>query len=391
MRADILVTPAVNVTFTGAGTNYLIQTPTGVLYCVFVDQNADVAYKKSSDGGLSWSIPIIVFAGTVTQLSVWYDRWSNISAGLIHCAYVDSTLDDVFYRTINTESSDALSTETTIFLGASTALGCALSICRSRGGNVYCYAMIDAGAEGGFFRLPNANVPNGAWDAARTNPETLASGDMIILQPGWAADNQDMMAFYWDASANEVSRYVYDDSANSWAETSIATSMTEAASTGSFPHFAAAVDITNSQSLLVAWNAVDTVGADLRCWNVTESAINTAGNVALNSIDDQGLCAIGIATDTGHWHAFYAGASDGSETFTTAVNVYTTVSTDSGTTWGPETLVTTVARDTAWLVTAPRFTGTSKVAFHSNTVSVDELLINVKVPQRRAIHQMFGG
>jgi hypothetical protein len=391
MRADILATPAINVTYTGAGTNYLIQTPTGVLYCVFVDQNSDVAYKKSSDGGFSWTAPTIVYTGTVTQLSVWYDRWSNISAGLIHCAYVDSGVDDVLYRTINTESSDALSTETTIFLGASTALGCALSICRSRGGNVYCYAMIDAGAEGGFFRLPNANVPNGAWDAARTNPEALASGDMIILQPGWAADNQDMLAFYWDASANEVSRYVYDDSANSWAETSISASMVEVASTGSFPHFAAAVDIANSQSLLVAWNAVDTLNADLRCWQVTESAISAPDTIVADSTDDQGLCAIGVNTGTNHWHVFYAGKTDGSETFTTAVNIYTKVSTDGGSSWGPETLVTTVARDTAWLVTVPRFTGTSVVAFHSNTVSVDELLVNVKVPQRRAMHQMYGG
>jgi hypothetical protein len=380
-RADVTFAQTAGVLqFNGAGTDYLIQTPTGVLYFVYVDTGSDVAFKKSTDGGLSWSAPTIVFAGTVTNLSVWYDRWSDIAAGLIHCAYTESAADDTLYRTINTESSDALSTQTTIFAGASTAAGGHLSITRAKGGNVYCKTVIDAGAEGGFYRLPNANVPSGAWDAARTVDETIANGDMMILLPDLtAADTQDIIGIFWDASANEISRKLYDDSGNSWSETSISTGMTEQAAATAFPHFDAAVDLTNDRIILVAWSAIDTANADLRCWIITNSSITEVTEVVLNSTDDQGLASVSIDAVTGDWTVFYAGASDGSETFLTSVNIYCKGSRDDGTTWGPETKVTTMAADITYLVSCPwMYVGGENppVGYHTD-IALDGLIINV--------------
>jgi len=316
----------------------------------------DVMFVKSTNGGLSWSNPTTIFAGTATHLAVWYDRWSNIAAGLIHCAYTESVTDDTLYRTINTESADALSTQTSIFAGASTAANGHLSITRARGGNVLCKTCIDAGAEGGFFRLPNANVPNGAWDAARTIDETLASGDQMILVPGFAADNQDIMAIFLDTSASEISRKIYDDSLNSWAEASIATSFTVLASSSGFQNFSAAVDLTNSRIIVIGWNATNALNADLLCWTVTESAITAKTDVVTNSTNNQGLCAIGLNTTTGYWYAFYGGKTSGAETWSTAVNIYYKVSTDTGTTWGSETQLTETARGTlSGLFGCPRF------------------------------------
>src|SRR3990170_7012953 len=229
--------------------------------------------------------------------------------------------------------SEIDSASANIFAGLSTLAGGQLTIARARGGNVYCRTCIDAGSEGGFFRLVNANVPNGAWDAARTINEALATQDQMILLPGWAADNQDIMAFFWDASAEEISRQLYDDSANSWSETSIATTMVDLVATTAFPNFAAAVDISNSRNLLVAWSAVDLLNADLRCWHITESAITEVTNVVLNRTDDQGLCGICIDLQTGYWIVVYGGSSGGGETFQTAINLYYKVSKDSGTTW----------------------------------------------------------
>lgn len=351
---------ASDANFSGAGVRYLVQTPAGVLYSVFVDNAIDVVFSKSTDGGLSWSNTTVVFAGTTTALSVWYDRWSNISAGLIHCAYTESANDDTLYRTIDTESSDALSTQTTIFAGTSTLAGGHLSITRAVGGNVYCKTVIDAGSEGGFFRLPNANVPNGAWDAARTVDEVIATSDQMILLPDYdAADTQDIMAIFWDGSAEEISRKLYDDSANSWSETSIATSMTDLTAATAFPNFAVAMDITNTRHVLVAWSNTDTLNADLRCWTVDASTITEVTNVVQNSTDDQGLCCIGIDTGTGYWYVGYAGKSDGSETWNTSMNLYYKISLDSGTTWVAETKMSRYTLGTAvrQLVTIPRFTG----------------------------------
>lgn len=356
-RADVPIHTTTAGNYNGGGVQYIVQTTTGDLYVIFIDSGSDVVYRKSIDGGLTWQPDVNIYTGTTTGLSVWYDRWSNISAGLIHLAYMESATDDVFYRTINTESSDALSTQTTIIALTSTAYPSIISICRARGGNVYCGVYIDVGAEGGFYRLPNANVPNGAWDAARATigeGDTTAPGDHWVLMPGWAADNQDMMAFYWDESASEISRKLYDDSANSWAETSIAASMTILTPGSGFAQLAGAVDISNSRNLLVAWSAADTLNADLRCWHITESAITEVTNVVQNSTDDQGFCAISIDTIRGGWCVFYGGASAGGETFNTAMNVYAKCSMDSGSTWGPETKLTESAMSVWQLSAIPR-------------------------------------
>lgn len=388
-RADVIVAQTAGlIQFNGGGTLYLVQTPTGVLYLVYMDTWSDVAFRKSSDGGLTWSAPVIIFAGTATAVSVWYDRWSNISAGLIHVAYTESATDDTLYRTINTESSDALSTQTTIFAGTSTATGGHLSITRAVGGNVYCKTVIDAGAEGGFYSLPNANVPNGAWDAARTVDETIATTDQMILLPDYdAADTQDIMAIFWDGSANEISRKLYDYSGNSWSETSIAASMTDTVATSSFPHFAVAMDIANTRHVLVAWSAVDTLNADLRCWTVDASSITEVTNVVLNSTDDQGLCGVSIDTLTGAWCVVYGGKSDGSETFPTAINLYMKCSMDSGSTWGPETKLTTVSGNIPWLCTIPRILSPVAIpapVVYLDDMALDELVVNVSTLQPRA-------
>lgn len=381
----------------GAGTIYPVQTPSGALYMFFIEGNSqDVQYRKSVDGGRTWGAFVTVSTAANVALAVWYDRWSGINAGLIHLAYTDSTVDDTFYRTVDTESSDTLSTETVIFAGVSTANGGHLSITRARGGNVYCKTVIDAGAEGGFFRLPNANVPNGAWDAAKTADEAIQTQDQMILLPGFAADNQDIMAFFWDSSVNEVSRKLYDDSADTWVEDAMTGTMTDTAATGSFPHWAAAVDLTNSQNILIAWSAVDSANADLRCWKVTESAITEVTNVVLNSVDDQGLAALAIDTNRNIWYAFYCGKSDGSETWSSAVKVYYKYSSDAGATWSAEiTMVDQADARIGPFNATPRFTRNFLLTCNitTNAASVQQHSVVVHGPPaapRGALFQIGG-
>lgn len=341
--------------YLGGGIYYPVQSNSGAWYVFFVDAFSDLVYMKSTDKGTTWAVPVTVFTGTVTQVAVWFDRWSNISAGLIHLAYTETGGSDILYRSLDTENSDTLGTQTTIFAGAS-AVGSngALSITRARGGNLYCGGMIDAGAEGVFARSTDVGAN---WSARTDTLNEAAADDQFILLPGWAADNQDIMAYFWDASADEISRKLYDDSGDSWAEDSIATSMTDIARSVTGPHFAAAVDITNSRNLLAAWSAVDAANADLRCWTVTESAITEKTNVVLNSTDDQGLCGIGIDTDTQYWYVIYAGISTGGQTWSSSLHLYYKVSTDAGTTWGSETQFSQMLTGRVSLAMIPRFTG----------------------------------
>lgn len=377
-RADITVGQGGNQ-YTGGGTCYLVQTLAGVLYAIYADTGSDVSYRKSTDGGLTWSTQTVISGAiTATAVAVWYDRWSDYAAGLIHVAFQDSAADDTFYRTIDTENSDTLSNAvTTIMTGSSTAAGGHLSIVRAKGGNVYCKTVIDAGAEGGFYRLPSANVPNGAWDAARTVDEAIATTDQMILLPDLdAADTNDIMAIFWDASADEISRKLYDDSANSWSESSIATSMVDQTAASNFPHFAAAMDIANTRAVLVAWSAIDTLNADLRCWTVDSGSISEVTNVVQNSTDDQGLAGISIDPATGEWTVVYGGKSDGSETFSSAIKIYCKGSRDSGSTWGPETALTSAAGSIKSIFCQPRRYGPLAVYYYRD-LTFDEMTVNV--------------
>jgi hypothetical protein len=320
-------------------------------------------------------------------LSIWYDRWSGLSTDYIHVAYVDSGADDVLYRRIDAGSSDTLLAQGTVIALASTAApGPALSITRARGGNLGVAYNIDAAAEQGFALSTTAGS---TWGTVASPME--ASTDQIALLPGWGADNQDMIGIFWDASANEISRKVFDNSATSWAETNIATAMLDTVASSSFPHFACAVDLAGSCNVMTAWSVVDTFGADLRFWKVTEGTIEEKTYVVLNSTDDQGLAEISIDNSTNGYTVFYCGASDGSETWGTAVKIYGKTSSDGGVTWGPETLYSGgSASKTLWLSSVQRiYSYPTPLAYYVDSAAGnDRIMVSIEATDPKSSYQL---
>lgn len=354
-RGDILITTNVSANLrAGTQSAHLVKVGS-TIYAFYIESGAvDLYFVKSTDGGITWSNPTSIKAATVAQVSVWFDQWTPGDTGTkIHLAYAETDADDVFYRSLDT-NGDSLGTETTIFAGASglsnNASTC-LAITKARGGNLLCMGDIDGGTETFFAR----SVDVGANWTSRSN--SAEGGDYFLLAPGFAADNQDIMCIFWDASAGEVSRKNYDDSADSWAETSISINMQRIASTTCAPQFALTVDATNSRLVVIGWNNRDAVNADLKVWWVTDSSITAKTDVVTDSVDDQQLCAVALATDTRTLFAFYGGKSDGSETAGTSINIYYKTSDDLGVTWGLETVLTLSARNFDMLYTFLTFTG----------------------------------
>lgn len=311
-----------------------VQTASGALYNFTIgpgnDGTASVRfyYHKSTDYGRTWSTVQVDSATTHTQMSVWYDRWSGISGDLIHMTFCDITSDDVFYRSLDT-STDTLGTERLVFNGA-TALstsGSTISITVARGGNIYVYYDIDGGAETGFYRSTDA----GATWASRSSPAEVTP-DQVILMPGYAADAQDIMAFFWDSSADEISRKVYDNSANSWSETSISTSMLDPAAYGSYmPPWTAITDLANNKNIVFSWNGFDLANADLKAWSVDETSITALTDVVTNVTDD---CYLASASIYGaKLVVYFAGYTDGTGVLGGRVPIMVSTSSDGGTTW----------------------------------------------------------
>jgi hypothetical protein len=360
--------------------SYLVKTPGAVIYAFFVSSIDNVMYwVKSSDGGFTWTDPVLVknIGASQSGWAVWYDKWTPGDTGTkIHIWTFDTTADDVIWKTLDT-ASDTLSAEVVVFAGASS--GASGSTCisgtKAIGGNLYVAFDIDGGTETGFYRSVDAGT---SW-AARTDMNE-ATSDYYYLAPGYAADTQDILCIFWDRSASEISRKIYDDSANTWAETSIAASMTALASSTAASNFSIAVDDANNKILLAAWSATDTANADLRFWAIDETTISEKTNVVLNSTDDQGMCAVALATDTTTIYVFYGGKSDGSETFPTAINFYYKTSTDGGTNWGSETRLSTITRSYDYLMTFPVFTGDFGASMESQLSTIDYIMYSALLP-----------
>jgi hypothetical protein len=343
-----------------------IWTADGICYQVFTDnQTAEVQWSKSTNGGITWTNPEAITASrSIGSVAVWFDKWTPGDTGtVIHIAYFEVAGNhDGYYRALDT-ATDTLGTEAVFFAGASllNSADTCLSITKTRAGRIVIGMDGDGGTETVFTK--SDDYPVTAFTAKTDFQE--GTSDYFILLPGNYADSNDVDCIYWDRSADEITLKTYDDSANNWtgvsAETSIAASMVDISSTTGGPQFSAAVRNSDGHAILLAWNAADTLNADLRCFDINGAAsITEKTNVVQNSTDDQGLCALAIDSANDDLYAFYAGKSDGSETFATALNVYYKVSTDDGGTWGSETLLSDHVRAVTQLGASKEFTGTGQ-------------------------------
>jgi hypothetical protein len=198
--------------------------------------------------------------------------------------------------------------------------------------------------------------------------------DQILLAPDYNADTQDVCMFFWDASANEISVKRYDNSANTWTETSISTGMVDVAAATSYPHFAFVPDIANSRNILIAWNSIDVAGQDLLCWQVTNTTITAMTDVVANATDDCHLAALSIDTDNGRLYAFWGGNPNGSETVFTSLHIYYKYSDDGGTTWSAAQRLTKNLQRLKSLWAAPR---AGNVPEHWHLAFINQTVANV--------------
>jgi hypothetical protein len=355
-RTEVIVGIVHNDSTRTGQSNYAYIDGDGVIYKIYGSLNdRDIFWVKSADNGISWTDPVIVFSGTFEAISTWHDTFTPGGTGnLFHIAWFDTTNDIVLYRALDT-STDSLGTQTTILDVTSTAAGAGqcISLTRSIGGNLYCLFDTDGGAETGFYRSEDV----GATWGARSNTGGAEAGDYFLLAPGFAADDEDIICIFWDRSADEISRKLYDNSGDAWDETSIVTTMTDIGHNIAAPQFAITVSDALNMVLLAAWTNRDTGNADLRFWTIDETTITEGTNIVLNSTDDQQCVTLALDTATGDIYAFYLGKSDGSETVGTALGAYYKVSTDDGTTWGAETAVGIAIKNYSYLMTCPQFTG----------------------------------
>ncbi|KKL58986.1 hypothetical protein LCGC14_2219850 [marine sediment metagenome] len=350
-------------------------------YIVFADSANDIRYRKTTDGGANWAASVLIDAGTVRGLDVWFDKWTPGDSGTkIHIWWLETLSDDVHYRSLDT-SGDTLGTDITVFDGttfSNTATRAQMTISGTKavGGNLYVQFWGASGAgERGFYR----SVDNGANWTSRTDG---ADGDLVdevlCLPDDDSADNQDIVVVYWDRSADEISLKKYDNSGNSWSETSISGSMADGSMT---LQMSAVVRHSDGHIIVAAWSAFDAATADLKVWDITLATPTiTAKTDVMTDVNECACVALFIDQNTDDLYVSYLGQDDGGQTFPTDVQAHYQKSSDGGGTWGGETTYQANAVDDERYISAGHSTpgsaaGRYEPVFFNDDLS--DLFVNV--------------
>jgi hypothetical protein len=299
-------------------------------YMVLINGDSDLDYVKTTDGGKTWGAAVDLFTGSVDEYDVWYDQWTPGDTGrLIHVWFVENGTDDVSYLTINT-TNGALSAVVDVFAGGSTAKGRGTFVtgCKTRSGSLLCGFNIDAFAETGLYR----STDNGVTWSARTQP-LEANLDQYMLFPANAADPADAWLLYDDDSATQLTVKTYDDSANSFSESSGITFDNNATNVTGPYGFSGAIRHQGGDLIFALFNAYDAAGEDFLCYQWDGTTL-TALTALTTDKDDMYFPSVFLNQDRpDDIYIGYIGKSDGLEALSTGAKAYYAKSTDRGKTW----------------------------------------------------------
>ena len=380
--ADVAVdTGSWSVSYRDTGRGGPVWTDADTGYIFFTNSSIDLKYRKTTDGGATWASAVdISGAITVTYLDIWFDKWTPGDGGtIIHIWWMDQTADDVHYRSLDT-SSDTLGTLRTVFDGASAAFADraqnSLSGVKAVGGNLYVQFWLDNIGERGFYR----STDSGANWTSRTDGADGDGGDEVICLPDDdAADNQDITMIYWDKSANEISIKKYDNSGNSWGETSVSGSMV---GDNNILQMSAVVRHSDGHIILAAWNAIDsgTLIDDLKVWDITLATPTITAKTDV--ITDTNDCiGVGLFIDQNNddLYCAYLGDEDGSEEYIATLTAFYKKSDDGAATWGSQTAYQEGAADDERYISAGHSTpgsaaGRFEPVFFND--DLDDLFVN---------------
>lgn len=334
--ADVLVESAAhNVVHVSATRIGPVYTDVDTGYLFFITSTGQVKYRKTVDGGASWSSSVrIDIAGFAWGIDVWFDKWTPGDAGtLVHVWWMGTGDDEINYRSLDT-AGDSLGTLRTVFVGttfsSSTNRGVrSISGTKAVGGNLYVQFWGDTD-EHAFYRSTDFGA---TWTARTDGADGDGADEVLCLPDDDSADNQDIGMIYWDRTADEITVKKYDNSANSWGETSISINMID---TEFSMQLSAVVRHSDGHIIVSAWSESNAPTADLRVFDIALSTptITALTDVITNS-DNCARVALFIDQNTDDLYVIYLGNEDGSESGASRTAFYK-VSTDGGATWSSQ-------------------------------------------------------
>ena len=362
--SDITIETSAHITLHyRANRGGIFWTSSLIGYVVYLRSGADanLVYRKTTDGGATWSASAkIVEAQDSTRV---YDCWADWqtpgdSGTKIHVVLLNYDEDDVVYYYLDTSTDTAGDRTVLIHYGNGTWSSNqtreyhSCSITKGRGGKLaIAYRVVNWADDGeleGFY-----TSADGVTWASKTIPFETAK-DYIQLYCGNEADTNDLWAAFWDKSADEISRKVYDDSENSWSEQSIASSMVDS---NTYLQMDGQARLSDGSVVFAAWDGYGySAPANLKVWIMgSDGAITTKTNV-LTNVQHYFNVSVFINQLNDDIYVAYIG---GTGILSEVAAVYKK-STDGGTTWGSETAMQADAEDDERWISAGCMKSTGK-------------------------------
>lgn len=337
---------------------------------VFEDPGDDLATTRTTDKGSTWSETTQHIAD-VNQVAVWYDKETPGDTGtLVHMAWLDSTAQTLFYQTIDV-ADGSLGTRRTVQASLTVDILPELSrlaITKAVNGNL----MIAFSTQTEIESLRSTD--SGANWTDRADPyETAIEEDYLLLFPA-NVDAGDVAGIFWDRSANEISIKMYDDSANTWTETSIATSMTDDTlhinMDGSVRH-------SDNHILFAAHSNDNSTTDDLLTWDLTVDSIASPTVTAKTNIftNQNAAAQVSVFINQQNDDVYVAYLKGG--TWQETVDVVYHLSTDDMANWAAESAYSQAAADDLRRVQAGRTVGDAGGRYQPVWFDDDDLILYV--------------
>ena len=308
---------------------YWIDTQTAII--VFIDSGTDISFSRTTDGGTNWSNTVIV-AGDVNNFVCWFDQETPGDSGTeVHIAWLDETDGTAYY--VNVDISDgSKGTIRTIDSGitvASTSSDNRIALTKTVGGNllmalstqteIECYRSVDSGVN---------------WVDRIDVFETATEEDWCLLYPASTTDDNDVAALFIDRSAQRLTVKMYDDSANTWTESSA--NFVVAVPNQTYINMDGAVRHSDGAILCAIHKQVDSAVDDLKLIEWTTNSISTPVRTIKTDIytdqDESAQASVIINQQNDDIYVAYLKGG----TWTGSTDVVFHKSTDDGLNWGAE-------------------------------------------------------
>lgn len=353
MVADTLVEGAVSSSLDARNAlwgTYWSDESTGIT--VYVDNAIDVRMARTTTKGASWSNTLLGTGGAM-QIACWYDKENVGNTGtLVHVAWLDYDNQIVYYRTVDvaTGSLGALRTvdsSVTVDFGSTANR---IAITQTVSGNIIVAFSTQT-------KIECYKSSDGFATAGTDIADVFESGtqeDWCLLFPAATADGNDASALFWDRSTNVISIKMWDDSAGTWTETVVASSMSDDTS---HINMDASVRHSDSRLLGTAHSNDDSSLDDIITFEVAVDSIAsptvTMKTNVKTDIPESAQVSIWINQQTDEVRIAYLKGG----TWQSTVDVVYHTSTDGMVTWGTEQAYSESAADDFRLVHAGRTVG----------------------------------